>query len=153
MASRAVPDQCDACVFQVDPTGERILFQALTGALDDQLGHARMQSKGLGIENLSLLKMEGGGQVFQGSFSQAQRLWEYLFSEKACTHEQGQDNNLPALATFQGVMHRGVVFVKATSDFTKKGFFPQGVGQPLPGFSGAVVLCGAMSGKKKRRLM
>ncbi len=112
-----------------------------------------MQSKGLGIENLSLLKMEGGGQVFQGSFTQSQRLWEYLFSKKACTHEQGQDNNLSALATFQGFMHRGVVFVKATSDFTKKCFFPQGMGQPFPGFSGAVVLRGAMSGKKKRRLM
>ncbi len=35
MASGAVPDQCDACVFQVDTMGERVLFQALTGALDD----------------------------------------------------------------------------------------------------------------------
>ena len=50
-------------------------------------------------------------------------------------------------------MHRGVVFVKAASDFTKKCFFPQGMGQPFSGFSGAVVLRGAMSGKKKRRLM
>ena len=89
-----------------------------------QVGHALMQSKGLGIDNLSLLNMEGSGQVFQGSFTQSQRLWEYLFSEKACTHEQGQDDNLFVMATFQGFMHWGVMFVKATSDLTKKCFFP-----------------------------